>query len=120
ITISTTFSQSKTNCPIGLHKYTRTSNPNRQGRPQSENIEKGIACLQKAKHALAFSSRKFAMAVILPNLGHGSHVISFADVCGGAYRYFTRVATAHNVRVTFVKNMEQAWSLSSNPKKKPR
>ncbi|UPK91724.1 hypothetical protein LCI18_002659 [Fusarium solani-melongenae] len=101
ITLSTTYAQSRANHPIGRHKYTRTSNPNR------ENIEKAIASLEKAKHALAFSSGTAATAVLLQTLGHGSHVISLADVYGGTYRYFTMVAAAHGVEVTFAKDIER-------------
>jgi len=100
ISLSTTFAQSAVGKPIGDHEYTRSSNPNRW------NFETAIASLEKAKYALAYSSGSAATANILQSLAAGSHVVSVSDVYGGTHRYFTKVASAHGVRVTFTPSIE--------------
>ena len=100
ISLSTTFAQFTVGQPIGPHEYSRSSNPNRW------NFERSIAALEKAKYALAFASGSAATATILQSLAAGSHVISVSDVYGGTHRYFTKVASAHGVRVTFTPSIE--------------
>lgn len=100
ISLSTTFAQSAVSQPIGRYEYTRSSNPNR------ENFEQAVAALEHAKYALAFSSGSATTAIILQSLAAGSHVISISDVYGGTHRYFTQVAIAHGVEVTFTATIE--------------
>lgn len=95
ISLSTTFAQSAVGKPIGAYEYVRSSNPNRT------NFETALAALEHANHALAFSSGSATTATILQSLSQGSHIISVSDVYGGTHRYFTRVASAHGVSVTF-------------------
>ncbi|KAK5768772.1 cystathionine gamma-lyase cys3 [Elasticomyces elasticus] len=95
ISLSTTYAQSAVGHPVGQYEYVRSSNPNRH------NFESCIAALEHAKYALAFSSGSATTATILQSLASGSHVVSTADVYGGTHRYFTQVAHAHGVRVTF-------------------
>lgn len=71
-----------------------------------ENFETAIASLESAKHALAFSSGSATTATILQSLAAGSHVVSVSDVYGGTHRYFTKVAAAHGVHVTFSPSIE--------------
>lgn len=100
ISLSTTFAQTAVGKPVGIYEYSRSSNPNR------DNFEKAIAAVENAKYALAFSSGSATTAVILQSLAAGSHVVSTADVYGGTYRYFTQVAKAHGVKVTFTPEIE--------------
>ncbi|RYP64567.1 hypothetical protein DL770_009176 [Monosporascus sp. CRB-9-2] len=100
ISLSTTFEQTGAGRPIGAYEYSRSSNPNR------ENFQAAVAALEHAKHALAFSSGSAATATILQSLAPGSHVISVSDVYGGTHRYFTQVAQAHGVSVTFTPQIE--------------
>ncbi|KAL8635357.1 MAG: hypothetical protein Q9228_007143 [Teloschistes exilis] len=100
ISLSTTFAQSGVGKPIGAYEYVRSSNPNR------ENFETAIAALEHARYALAFSSGSAATATILQSLAAGSHVVSVSDVYGGTHRYFTQVASAHGVQVTFSPTIE--------------
>jgi cystathionine gamma-lyase len=44
--------------------------------------------------------------LILQSLAAGSHVVSISDVYGGTHRYFTKVAAAHGVHVTFSPSIE--------------
>lgn len=67
----------------------------------SDNFEQAVAALEHAKYALAFSSGSATTATILQSLAAGSHVVSVSDVYGGTHRYFTKVASAHGVQVTF-------------------
>lgn len=100
ISLSTTFAQTAVGKPVGEYEYSRSSNPNRT------NFEAAIAALEKAKYALAFSSGSATTANILQSLAAGSHVISVSDVYGGTHRYFTQVAKAHGVKVTFTPEIE--------------
>ncbi|KAI1633375.1 Cys/Met metabolism PLP-dependent enzyme [Biscogniauxia mediterranea] len=100
ISLSTTFEQTAVGRPVGAYEYSRSSNPNR------DNFEKAVAALEHANYALAFGSGSAATATILQSLASGSHVISVSDVYGGTHRYFTRVAKAHGVTVTFTPQIE--------------
>lgn len=71
-----------------------------------DNFEKVIAALEHARFALAFSSGSATTATILQSLAAGSHVVSVSDVYGGTHRYFTKVAAAHGVQVTFSPSIE--------------
>lgn len=86
--------------PIGAYEYTRSSNPNRT------NFETAVAALEHARYALAFSSGSATTATILQSLASGSHIVSVSDVYGGTHRYFTKVASAHGVQVTFSPSIE--------------
>ena len=65
-----------------------------------------MASLEHARHALAFSSGSATTATILQTLAAGSHVVSVSDVYGGTHRYFTQVALAHGVHVTFSPHLD--------------
>lgn len=62
--------------------------------------------MEHARFALAFSSGSATTATILQSLAQGSHVVSVSDVYGGTHRYFTKVAKAHGVQVTFSPSIE--------------
>ncbi|KAJ5082034.1 Cys/Met metabolism PLP-dependent enzyme-domain-containing protein [Penicillium argentinense] len=100
ISLSTTFAQTSVGKPVGLYEYTRSANPNR------DNFEQSVAALENAKYALAFSSGSATTAVVLQSLAAGSHIVSVSDVYGGTHRYFTKVAAAHGVHVTFSPSIE--------------
>ncbi|KAF9876510.1 cystathionine gamma-lyase [Colletotrichum karsti] len=109
ISLSTTFAQTAVGKPVGVYEYSRSSNPNR------DNFEKAVAALEHAKYALAFSSGSATTAVVLQSLAAGSHVISVSDVYGGTHRYFTQVAKAHGVKVTFTPEIEVDISAHITP-----
>lgn len=71
-----------------------------------DNFEEAVAALEHGKYALAFASGSATTATILQSLAAGSHVISVSDVYGGTHRYFTKVASAHGVDVTFSHSIE--------------
>lgn len=100
ISLSTTFAQTAVGAPVGTYEYSRSDNPNRS------NFEKAVASLEGARYALAYSSGSAATANILQSLAPGSHVISVSDVYGGTHRYFTQVAAAHGIAVTFSGSIE--------------
>ncbi|KAL9065181.1 MAG: hypothetical protein Q9157_007557 [Trypethelium eluteriae] len=78
----------------------------RNSLPLSENFEAAVAALEHARFALAFASGSATTATILQSLAAGSHVVSVSDVYGGTHRYFTKVASAHGVQVTFSPSIE--------------
>ena len=77
-----------------------------------------MATLENAKHGLALSSGSATTALILQSLAMNSHVVSSGDVYGGTHRYFTKVANAHGVNVSFVGDLVQdlAGALKENTK----
>ncbi|KAK2745772.1 cystathionine gamma-lyase [Colletotrichum kahawae] len=112
ISLSTTFAQTSVGKPVGVYEYSRSSNPNR------DNFEQAVAALEHAKYALAFSSGSATTAVVLQSLAAGSHLISVSDVYGGTHRYFTQVAKAHGVQVTFAPEIEVDISAHITPQTK--
>lgn len=46
----------------------------------------------------------------------GSHVVSISDVYGGTHRYFTKVAAAHGIEVTFSPSIESSIAGLIRPK----
>lgn len=70
-------------------------------RVSRHNFEQAVAALERARYGLAFASGSATTAIILQSLASGSHVVSVSDVYGGTHRYFTQVAAAHGVQVTF-------------------
>ncbi|KAI9657638.1 MAG: cystathionine gamma-lyase cys3 [Bathelium mastoideum] len=91
ISLATTFAQTSVGKPVGQYE---------------ENFEAAIAALEHARFALAFASGSATTATILQSLAAGSHVVSVSDVYGGTHRYFTKVALAHGVQVTFSPSIE--------------
>lgn len=112
ISLSTTYAQTAVGVPVGAYEYSRSSNPNRH------NFEQAIAAVENAKYALAFSSGSATTAVILQSLAARSHVISVSDVYGGTHRYFTQVAQAHGVEVTFTPELEIDLAAQIKPETK--
>jgi cystathionine gamma-lyase len=112
ISLSTTFAQTAVGKPVGDYEYSRAANPNRN------NFEKAVAAIEHAKYALAFASGSATTAVILQSLAAGSHVVSVSDVYGGTHRYFTQVAKAHGVKVTFTPEIEVDISEHITPQTK--
>lgn len=95
ISLSTTFAQTAAATPVGGFEYSRSDNPNRSF------FEEAIAALEKGKYGVAFSSGSAATASILQALAPGGHIVSISDVYGGTHRYFTQVAGAHNISISF-------------------
>ncbi len=89
----------------GLHKgfdYSRTANPTRQA------LERNLAALEGARHALAFSSGMGATNTVLNLLAAGDHVVCGNDVYGGTYRILTKVYRQYAVDASFVDTTDLA------------
>ncbi|KAI9184106.1 cystathionine gamma-lyase cys3 [Blastocladiella emersonii ATCC 22665] len=95
ISLSTTFKQRAAGEHSG-YEYSRSGNPTRNA------FEAAVAALEKAKHALAFSSGSATTATVVASLPKGSHIASVNDVYGGTYRYFTKVAPTLGYSASFV------------------
>ena len=78
------------------YAYGRTANPTRTA------LERNLAALEDAKHALAFSSGMGAITTILTLLKKGDHVVLSDDVYGGVYRIFTRFMANYGIESDFV------------------
>jgi cystathionine gamma-lyase len=76
--------------------YTRTGNPTQQA------LERNLAALESARHALAFSSGMAAINNVLNLLSAGDHVVTCSDLYGGAYRIFTKLYARFGIEFTFV------------------
>lgn len=79
-----------------LLNYARGENPTRTA------LERLLASLEGAKHALDFSSGLAAVAAILNTLKSGDHVLACSDLYGGCYRMFTKVYAKLGIDFTFI------------------
>lgn len=83
----------------GKHKgyaYARGKNPTRVA------LEKCLAELEGAKHALCFSSGMGAIDAVMKLLRPGDEVIAPEDLYGGSYRMFTKVFANFGIIFHFV------------------
>ena len=83
----------------GKHKgfaYARGKNPTRSA------LEKNIAALENAKHALCFSSGMGAIDAVAKLLKPGDEVISGDDLYGGTYRMFTKIFSGFGIKFHFI------------------
>lgn len=87
----------------GVYKefdYTRTDNPTRSV------LQKTLACLEGAKHGLAFASGMGAVDAAMSLLEAGDHLIAVDDIYGGTYRFMVDVLAKRGVTFDFV-NMQK-------------
>lgn len=78
------------------YAYARGRNPTR------EALQKNLAALEDAKHALAFSSGMGAITTAMTLLQKGDHVVVTDDCYGGVYRIFTRIMSGYGIETTFL------------------
>ena len=81
---TSTYAQSAVGEPIRWD-YARGGNPTR------EAFESALAALERARHAIAFSSGMGAESTLLLALRPGDHVVLGNDVYGGTYRLLAKV-----------------------------
>lgn len=84
---------------IGQHKgyaYARGANPTRSA------LEKCLASLENASHALAFASGMAAISAVISLLNAGDHVVAGNDLYGGSYRVFQQVFERFGIRFDYV------------------
>ncbi len=97
IHLSTTFAKSSVDEMDEGFVYSRTSNPTR------DNLERKLAAIEKAEHALAFSSGSAAQtSLMLALLKKGDHIVAFDDLYGGTKRIFRQVMSDFGVRSSYV------------------
>lgn len=83
----------------GKHKgyaYARGKNPTRTA------LEKCLASLEDAKHALCFSSGMGAIDAVAKLLRPGDEVVTGNDLYGGTYRMFTKVFANFGIKFHFI------------------
>lgn len=97
IHVSTTFARREVDKPTAGLEYSRTGNPTRLA------LEKRLASLENARHALAFSSGMAAeTTLMLSLLSKGDHVVAENDLYGGTVRLFERTVAKFGVTFTYV------------------
>ncbi len=77
-------------------EYSRTQNPTRLA------LERCLAALEGARHAVAFGSGMAAIDAVLRLLETGNHVVAGNDLYGGTYRLFKNVYERFGVSFSFV------------------
>ncbi|MGE0789146.1 MAG: cystathionine gamma-synthase [Sandaracinaceae bacterium] len=95
IVLASTFAQDGP----GHHKgfeYARTGNPTRQ------TLERCLAALEGADHAVAFGSGCAAMTTLLHTLRPGDHIVASDDVYGGSFRILDKVFRPLGIETTQV------------------
>lgn len=78
------------------YEYSRTDNPTRTV------LQSNLAALEKARHALAFSSGLAATDAVLNLLEAGDEIVAGNDLYGGTFRLFTKVAAKRGLKFKFV------------------
>ncbi len=97
IHLSATFARREVDKPTAGLEYSRTGNPTRLA------LEKRLASLENAKHALAFSSGMAAeTTLLLSSLSKGDHVVAENDLYGGTVRLFERTLAKFGVTFSYV------------------
>ncbi len=94
IVLSSTFAQAGP----GNHKgfeYSRTNNPTRQ------TLERCLASLENARHAVSFASGCAAMTTLLHTLRPGDHIVAGDDVYGGTFRLVDKVMRPMGIEATW-------------------
>lgn len=82
--------------------YSRTGNPTRAA------LERALADLEGAPHALAFASGMAAVHALLTSLSSGDHVVASRDLYGGCFRLFTKVFNRFGVTFSLVDSTSTA------------
>jgi cystathionine gamma-lyase len=96
IHLAATFARRDVEKPTAGFEYSRTGNPTRLA------LERRLASLEGAKHALAFSSGMAAEAtLVITVLGKGDHVVAADDLYGGTRRLFERSLGRFGLEVTY-------------------
>jgi cystathionine gamma-lyase len=97
IHLSATFARRDPGRPTAGLEYSRTGNPTRLA------LEKKLASLENAKHALAFSSGMAAeTTLMLSLLQKGDHVVAENDLYGGTVRLFETTFRKFGVEIAYV------------------
>lgn len=97
IHLSATFARRDAEKPTRGLEYSRTGNPTRLA------LEKRLASLENAKHALAFSSGMAAETTLLLSvLKEGEHVVAGTDLYGGTVRLFESTLRRFGVSFSYV------------------
>jgi len=97
IHLSSTFARKDVAKPTAGYEYSRTGNPTRDA------LERKLASLEGAKHALAFSSGLAAETTLaLALLNKGDHIVAFDDLYGGTRRLFDKVLSRFGISVSYV------------------
>jgi cystathionine gamma-lyase len=98
IHLSSTFARKEVDIPTNGYEYSRSGNPTRF------TLEKKLAAIEHATHALATTSGLTAQTLIaLSILQSGDHVIASDDLYGGTMRLFDKVFSNNfNVAVEYV------------------
>lgn len=90
IHLATTYAQDAVGENRGF-EYSRTGNPTRLA------LERAVAALERASHAVAFSSGMAATDAVLRSLVPGDHVVMGNDAYGGTWRLIARVFAASGI-----------------------
>jgi cystathionine beta-lyase/cystathionine gamma-synthase len=101
IVLATTFAQDGPGVTKG-YDYSRAGNPTRT------TLERCLAALEGAKHAVAFGSGCAATTAVLMTLKAGDHVVVADDVYGGTFRILDRVLKQFGIDATLLDMSEPA------------
>ncbi|HZU83003.1 MAG TPA: PLP-dependent aspartate aminotransferase family protein, partial [Polyangiaceae bacterium] len=74
----------------------------RAGNPTRDTLERCLAALEGARHAVAFASGCAATTAVLLTLQSGDHVLCSDDVYGGTFRLFDKVLARFGVQATYL------------------
>lgn len=95
IVLSSTFEQPAPG-HHGPYAYARMGNPNRDA------LERGLAVLERGKHAFAFASGCAAMEMLFRTLAPGDRVVAGKELYGGTYRILEAIERPLGIETTYV------------------
>ncbi|MCG8554877.1 MAG: PLP-dependent aspartate aminotransferase family protein [Proteobacteria bacterium] len=81
---------------FGPYDYSRSGNPTRTV------LERQLARLEGAKHALAYASGMAAIAAVGRLVPAGGRVLAASDLYGGTIRFLSRCLARDNVRIDYI------------------
>lgn len=100
IHLSTTYQHPEFGRSTGFD-YTRTKNPTRT------TLEKTLAAIEKAEHALVTSSGMAALVLLFNSFPEGSKIVAARDLYGGSFRWFNEQEARGRYFFTYTNTEEE-------------
>ena len=85
-----------------LGKYTNGNDYGRTNNPTRAALERNLAALEEANHAVAFASGMAAMQALTCLLKTGDHILASETLYGGVYRYYEHILKDFGITASYV------------------
>ena len=85
-----------------LGQYTNGNDYGRTNNPTRAALERNLAALEDATHAIAFASGMAAMQALTCLLKTGDHILASDTLYGGVYRYYEHILKDFGITASYV------------------